>query len=109
MTVAGQVRARSFARPGRGSGMFEPIRSTSVHRVIVGQLQQLLGAGAWKSGDRLPPERILAELLQVSRGSVREALRVLEYVGQIEARPGAGRFIAARATGNSGGARRGEV
>ncbi len=89
--------------------MFEPIRPTSVHRAIVGQLQQLLGAGALKSGGRLPPERTLAELLQVSRGSVREALRVLEHIGQIEARPGAGRFIAARAAGDSGGARRGEV
>ena len=47
----------------------------------------------YKAGDRLPPERELAEQLQVSRPTLREALRVLEMTGIVESRHGGGTFI----------------
>ena len=46
-----------------------------------------------KSGDRLPPERDLAEKFVVSRTSVREALRALENSASLEIRPGEGTFV----------------
>ena len=46
--------------------------------------------GNLRSGDRLPGERALAELLGVSRPSVREALRVLERMGVVVAGVGSG-------------------
>jgi len=44
-------------------------------------------------GDKLPPERELSEKLGVSRNSVREALRVLDIMGVVESRQGAGNYI----------------
>ena len=49
--------------------------------------------GALKPGDRLPPERELALQLDVSRASVREAMRLLDVKGLVVIRPGAGTFI----------------
>ncbi len=46
-----------------------------------------------KPGDKLPPERELADLLNVSRPSLREALRALAIVNIVETRHGAGTYI----------------
>ena len=66
----------------------EPVRSTRIYEEIVRQVKQLIGEGRLKSGDRLPPERDLAEKFMVSRTSVREALRALQSRGLIEIRAG---------------------
>jgi GntR family transcriptional repressor for pyruvate dehydrogenase complex len=71
----------------------EPIKSTRIYEEIVRQIKALVQEGRLKSGDRLPPERDLAESFKVSRASVREALRTLESLGLIEIRPGEGTFV----------------
>jgi len=73
--------------------LVEPIRRSRLYQGIVEQIEGLLQRGELRSGDRLPPERSLAEQFQVSRASVREALRSLELLGIIEARPGGGTFV----------------
>src|SRR6059036_4339979 len=70
-----------------------PIKSTRIYEEIVRQVKQLIAEGKLKSGDRLPPERDLAEKFMVSRTSVREALRALQSLGLIEIRAGEGAFI----------------
>jgi GntR family transcriptional repressor for pyruvate dehydrogenase complex len=70
-----------------------PVKSTRIYEEIVRQIKGMIGEGRLKSGDRLPPERDLAEKFLVSRTSVREALRALESVGLIEIRPGEGTFV----------------
>jgi GntR family transcriptional repressor for pyruvate dehydrogenase complex len=70
-----------------------PIKSTRIYEEIVRQVKQMIAEGRLKSGDRLPPERDLAEKFVVSRTSVREALRALESLGLIEIRPGEGTFV----------------
>ena len=57
------------------------------------QIRGLIADGQLKSGDRLPPERDLAERFRVSRTSVREALRALESTGLVEIRAGEGAFV----------------
>jgi DNA-binding FadR family transcriptional regulator len=57
---------------------------------IIVQIEQAIAKGDLKPGDRLPPERELAETFGVSRPSVREALRVLEMFGVVVARRGTG-------------------
>ena len=59
----------------------EPVRSTRIYEEIVRQIRLLIADGHLKSGDRLPPERDLAERFRVSRTSVREAMRALESRG----------------------------
>lgn len=71
----------------------EPVKSTRIYEEIVRQIRALIADGQLKSGDRLPPERDLAERFKVSRTSVREAMRALESRGLIEIRPGEGAFI----------------
>src|SRR5438034_8720601 len=70
-----------------------PIKSTRIYEEIVRQVKAMIADGKLKGGDRLPPERDLAEKFVVSRSSVREALRALESLGLVEIRPGEGTFV----------------
>ncbi|HSW19061.1 MAG TPA: GntR family transcriptional regulator [Ramlibacter sp.] len=62
---------------------------------IAAQVRSMVAGGQLKPGDRLPSERELAARLQVSRNTLREALRTLEHAGLIEMRKGAsgGAFV----------------
>lgn len=74
--------------------LFQPVRRSRVYEDIVRQIQDLIADRHLQPGDRLSGERELAEVLSVSRQSVREALRVLDYIGVVEVRPGEGTFVA---------------
>lgn len=69
------------------------VRKTKVYHEIVDQIRELIAAGRIKPGDRLPPERELAELFKASRNSVRDAIRVLEQMALIESRQGDGTYV----------------
>lgn len=66
----------------------------SVVRSVVAALRELIAAG-YAIDERLPNEKKLAEDLDVSRGSVREALGVLEAEGVVNRRWGVGTFVSA--------------
>ena len=87
------VRREPGGAPAHGRMDIEPVKSTRIYEEIVRQVKQLIGEGRLKSGDRLPPERDLAEKFRVSRTSVREALRALQSRGLIEIRAGEGAFV----------------
>ncbi|MDR1242306.1 MAG: FadR family transcriptional regulator [Deltaproteobacteria bacterium] len=53
----------------------------------------LIAAGTLKIGQRLPAERKLAEMLGVSRSSIREGIRTLETLGMIDTRVGSGSYL----------------
>ena len=69
---------------------FSSIRKQRAFEQVLEQIVGLISAGELKPGDKLPPERTLAEMLGVSRPSLREALRVLDAMGIIDARTGNG-------------------
>jgi GntR family transcriptional repressor for pyruvate dehydrogenase complex len=69
------------------------VRKTKVYHEIVEQIRELISEGRINPGDRLPPERELAELFKASRNSVRDAIRVLEQMGLIESRQGDGTYV----------------
>jgi len=73
--------------------MFEKVQIKKVYMEIVEQIQNLIREGRLKPGDKLPPERVLAEKLGVSRPPLREAMSALEILGIIESRGGKGNFI----------------
>jgi GntR family transcriptional repressor for pyruvate dehydrogenase complex len=73
--------------------MFEKVQARKVYMEIVEQIQDLVQEGRLKKGDKLPPERVLAEQLGVSRPPLREAMAALEILGMIESRGGKGNFV----------------
>ena len=73
--------------------MFDKVVKSTVPGQVIEQIKELLVKGELKRGDRLPPERQLADMLGVSRPSLREALRALEYAGMLETRVGEGIFV----------------
>lgn len=73
--------------------MFKPVKNMKVYEQVVDQIKEMVRVGQIKKGDKLPTERVMAEELQVSRTSIREAMRALEVVGLIESRQGAGNYI----------------
>jgi GntR family transcriptional repressor for pyruvate dehydrogenase complex len=75
--------------------LFPRIEKKKVFEDIAILIRDLIEAGTLKPGDQLPPERELADKLGVSRTSVREAIRALEIIGEVETRVGisGGTFI----------------
>ncbi len=71
----------------------EPVRKTKVYAEVAGQIHRLIAEGRLNPGDKLPPERELAEVFGVSRTSVRDAIRVLETQGLVEPRHGEGTVV----------------
>jgi GntR family transcriptional repressor for pyruvate dehydrogenase complex len=71
----------------------EPIRTPSIPEAIVQRIIQMIDDGTWKAGDRLPPQRQLAQELDVSMSSLREALQTLQGMGVLELRHGQGTFV----------------
>jgi DNA-binding FadR family transcriptional regulator len=74
---------------------FDPIKRRRLSDQVSAEIQVRIASGDLKSGDKLPPEREMAESFQVSRGAVREALRNLERSGLVALQAGAhgGAFI----------------
>lgn len=77
----------------RGRMPFSKVKQERLSDVIVRQLESLILEGVLQPGERLPPERELAQQLDVSRPSVREALQRLEASGLVETRHGGGTFV----------------
>ena len=71
----------------------KPVVSTRAYILIANRVTDAIRQGHFKIGDKLPPERVLAERLNVSRASVREALSALEIIGLVECRTGNGTYI----------------
>jgi GntR family transcriptional repressor for pyruvate dehydrogenase complex len=73
--------------------MLPAVDKSRVSEDAVQHIVELIRSGKFSPGDRLPGERALAHQLQVSRTSVREAIRKLETIGFLETRQGVGTFI----------------
>ncbi|QQS44930.1 MAG: FadR family transcriptional regulator [Acidobacteriota bacterium] len=71
-----------------------PIDRSGITELVVQRIKDLLARGELRAGSRLPPERELAEMLNISRPSLRTALKALSVMGIIRAKPGAGTYIA---------------
>ncbi len=77
------------------SPSFHTISKSAVAEGIVDQLLSMIRERKLRSGDKLPPERELAVMMDVSRPSLREALRALSVMGVIELRHGSGIYVTA--------------
>ncbi|MGQ0569017.1 MAG: FadR/GntR family transcriptional regulator [Armatimonadota bacterium] len=78
----------------------DPVRRTKVYEEVATRIRRLIADGRLTPGDKLPPERELAAALNVSRTSVRDAIRTLEVAGLLEPRQGEGTVVRELSTDN---------
>jgi DNA-binding FadR family transcriptional regulator len=71
----------------------QQIKKVIVRDAIIENITRYIRENSLKVGDRIPSERTLAAAMKVSRSSVREALKTLEYAGMLEIRHGGGAFL----------------
>lgn len=72
---------------------FHPPQRRRIHEEVGEQLRDAILDGRFEAGQKLPPERELAEEFQVNRTSVREAIKVLEGLGLVTVRQGDGATV----------------
>ena len=76
-------------RSEKKSDAIRPVQNAATYTLVVDQLRRLIYLGRYLPGDKLPPERELAQQLNVSRATVREAVRLLEGENLIRVKRGA--------------------
>ncbi len=81
--------------PPAAAFQVKPISPQRIYQEVASQLRTNISEGKLRPGDKLPPERELANMFGVSRNTMREALRALELSGLIELKLGAtgGAFV----------------
>lgn len=84
----GDVGGRSWDDVHRA--IYRPARRANALEDTVARIVQTIRLGVVAPGDALPPERTLAELYEVSRDTVRDAIRELADAGILEPRRGRG-------------------
>jgi DNA-binding FadR family transcriptional regulator len=74
--------------------MFTPVRTRKTFEEAVEQIADAIRLGDYRAGDRLPSERVLAAQMEISRPTLREAIKILADAGVIEVRrTGAGMVV----------------
>lgn len=71
----------------------KPLSVNRLHEVVVQELEKRILHGDFEEGEMLPSEKALAEMLNVGRRAVREALRTLQAKGLVDIRMGVGTFV----------------
>lgn len=84
--------AGSTAAPSTGRRPGEPITGSALD-IALQALRRSIGTGEFAPGQRLPSEAELGRLLGVSRGSLREAIRMLAALGVLVVRHGSGTYV----------------
>lgn len=72
---------------------FQKISAPSLHELFVDQLEHLIISGKLQIGEKLPPERQLAEMMQVSRSVVNSGINELEKKGFLIIKPRSGTYV----------------
>lgn len=71
----------------------KPIEPPKLYLIAASQIAEAIRGGRWNPYDKLPSERELAQIFNISRSSVRQALTALEAVGVIHKKVGVGSFV----------------
>jgi DNA-binding FadR family transcriptional regulator len=73
-----------------GADAFEPVHSRRAFDAVIDQILEQIRGGQLREGDALPSERTMAAAMDVSRKTIREAVRILADGGVLSVTPGAG-------------------
>lgn len=79
--------------PGNGTGFLKKVKSESVVQQIIDSLTDAMIRKQLRPGDKIPTETELAAELGVGRNSVREAVKILVYLGVLEIKRAEGTFV----------------
>jgi DNA-binding FadR family transcriptional regulator len=71
----------------------QPLSKTNLADTAIEAIRSEIVAKRWAVGEKLPNEAALCSMLSVSRGTVREAVRVLASQGYLETRQGSGTYV----------------
>jgi len=74
--------------------MSEPIFRIKLYEEVANHIQERIRSEQWRAGQRLPAEADLAKEFDVSRSTVREAVRSLQLAGILYSKAGSGTFVA---------------
>ena len=74
--------------------MSDPIFRVKLYEDVANHIQDRIRSEQWRAGDRLPAEAELAKEFDVSRSTVREAVRSLPLGGSLRSKAGSGTFVA---------------
>lgn len=83
--------------------MMQAIEKVSVVQQVEERIKEYLLNDTVKIGDKLPSENFLCEELKVGRGTIREAIRLLQAKGYVEVLPGRGAFVVQKEESGSQG------
>ncbi len=73
--------------------MSDPIFRVKLYEDVADRITERIRAAQWRAGERLPPEAELAKEFDVSRSTVREAVRSLQLAGLLRSKAGSGTFV----------------
>ena len=76
--------------------MIEKIKQNTVVEQVMDRIKDLISSGQYKVGDRLPTESELAERFGIGRSSLREAIKIFNYLGILESHASKGTFVCDR-------------
>ena len=90
------MSSQSFSKQAAPPSFYSSVKITRLFEQVAQQIEASIVEGVFRVGDRLPSERQLAQLCDVSRNVVREAVKRLSQEGLVETRSGRGTFVVER-------------
>jgi GntR family transcriptional regulator, transcriptional repressor for pyruvate dehydrogenase complex len=85
--------------PAKDGALLTPLDVKKRYVLVMNQILDLIKRGVYREGDILPPERVIASRMGISRPSVREAYSALEIAGILESRVGSGTYVKSASPG----------
>jgi DNA-binding FadR family transcriptional regulator len=83
-----------MAQPYHKTAGVEKIQQKTVVAQVMEKIRQLIASGQYRVHDRIPTEAQLAEMFGVGRSSIREAIKIFNYLGILESQAAKGTFVA---------------
>jgi DNA-binding FadR family transcriptional regulator len=77
----------------KGKNMVIKIKQNTIMEQVLRNVKELIANGTFKVGDKIPTEVELTQMFGVGRSSVREALKILQYLGIVQMHPSKGTFV----------------
>ena len=76
----------------------EPIKQQTVVAQVMEEIRNLIASGAYRPGEKIPTEKELADQFSIGRSSIREAIKIFNYLGVLESRAALGTFVQERSS-----------